>query len=57
MMIKALNDKGYNGFSMSIPSPNELVQILVLAAPVFVTMMSKVGELELHFCANFLFLL
>ncbi|XP_071930690.1 protein DETOXIFICATION 46, chloroplastic isoform X1 [Coffea arabica] len=54
MMIKALNDKGYNGFSMSIPSPNELVQILVLAAPVFVTMMSKVlfYSLLVYFAAS-----
>ncbi|XP_027087739.1 protein DETOXIFICATION 46, chloroplastic isoform X1 [Coffea arabica] len=43
MMIRSLNAKGYNGFSMSIPSPNELVQIIMLAAPVFLTLISKVA--------------
>ncbi|KAL0334681.1 UNVERIFIED_CONTAM: protein DETOXIFICATION 46, chloroplastic [Sesamum radiatum] len=43
MMIEALNSKGYNGFAISVPSPNELLQIFLLAAPVFVTMMSKVA--------------
>ncbi|KAL2460086.1 MATE efflux family protein 4 [Abeliophyllum distichum] len=43
MMIEALNKKGYNGFAISIPSPEELLQIFMLAAPVFVTMMSKVA--------------
>ncbi|KAL6517343.1 Protein DETOXIFICATION 46, chloroplastic [Orobanche minor] len=43
MMVQALNNKGYNGFAISIPSPDELHQIFMLAAPVFVTMMSKVA--------------
>ncbi|KAK4437721.1 protein DETOXIFICATION 46, chloroplastic [Sesamum alatum] len=43
MMIEALNSKGYNGFAISVPSPDELLQIFLLAAPVFVTMMSKVA--------------
>ncbi|KAK3006759.1 hypothetical protein RJ639_016200 [Escallonia herrerae] len=43
MMIEALNKKGYNGYAISVPSPNELQQIFMLAAPVFVTMMSKVA--------------
>ncbi|XP_057966132.1 protein DETOXIFICATION 46, chloroplastic-like [Malania oleifera] len=43
MMIEALNNKGYNGFSVAVPSPSELLQIFKLAAPVFVTMMSKVS--------------
>ncbi|EOX97883.1 MATE efflux family protein 4 isoform 3 [Theobroma cacao] len=43
MMIEALNKKGYNAFSISIPSLNELLAVLTLAAPVFVTMMSKVA--------------
>ncbi|XWS67843.1 hypothetical protein CRYUN_Cryun04dG0039500 [Craigia yunnanensis] len=43
MMIEALNKKGYNAFSISIPSLNELLAVLVLAAPVFVTLMSKVA--------------
>ena len=42
MMIEALNKKGYNAFAFSVPSLDEFVQILGLAAPVFVTMMSKV---------------
>ncbi|EPS69191.1 hypothetical protein M569_05574, partial [Genlisea aurea] len=43
MMIKALNDKGYHGFAISIPSSQEFLQILMLAAPVFITMISKVS--------------
>ncbi|XP_041998753.1 protein DETOXIFICATION 46, chloroplastic-like [Salvia splendens] len=42
MMIEALNIKGYNGYSISLPSPDQLLEIFMLAAPVFVTMMSKV---------------
>ena len=41
-MIEALNKKGYNAFSISVPSPDELLTVLGLAAPVFLTMMSKV---------------
>ncbi|CAI9090087.1 OLC1v1024777C1 [Oldenlandia corymbosa var. corymbosa] len=41
MMVEALNNKGYNVFSISIPSVTELTQIVTLAAPVFITMMSK----------------
>ncbi|GMY05662.1 protein DETOXIFICATION 46, chloroplastic [Fagus crenata] len=43
MMIEALNKKGYNAFSISVPSPDELLTVLGLAAPVFLTMMSKVA--------------
>ncbi|CAH9107067.1 unnamed protein product [Cuscuta epithymum] len=43
MMIEALNQKGYNGFAVSIPSCEELLQLFILAGPVFVTMMSKVA--------------
>ncbi|KAJ7967258.1 Protein DETOXIFICATION [Quillaja saponaria] len=43
MMIEALNKKGYNAFAIAIPSPEELLKILGLAAPLFVTMMSKVA--------------
>ncbi|XP_030944108.1 protein DETOXIFICATION 46, chloroplastic-like [Quercus lobata] len=43
MMIEALNKKGYNAYSMSVPSPDELLTVLGLAAPVFLTMMSKVA--------------
>lgn len=42
MMIDALNKKGYSAFSISIPSPKEFLQIFAIAAPVFVTMFSKV---------------
>jgi Na+-driven multidrug efflux pump len=42
MMIEALNNKGYNGYAISIPSPTELHQIFMLAAPVFIMMTSKV---------------
>lgn len=53
-MIDALNKKGYNGFAISVPSPNELQQIFILAAPVVITMMSKVCYLlfylYLHGC-------
>ncbi|KAL1801799.1 hypothetical protein ACET3Z_030446 [Daucus carota] len=43
MMVEALNKKGYNGFTLSIPSFSELQNIYSLAAPVFITMTSKVG--------------
>ncbi|KAF3681765.1 MATE efflux family protein 4, chloroplastic [Capsicum annuum] len=42
MMIAALSGKGYTGFALSVPSLDELLQIFMLAAPVFLTMMSKV---------------
>ncbi|XP_057544715.1 protein DETOXIFICATION 46, chloroplastic isoform X2 [Amaranthus tricolor] len=42
-MIDALNKKGYNGFSIEIPTPAELQEILTIAAPVFITIVSKVG--------------
>ncbi|XP_010531467.1 PREDICTED: protein DETOXIFICATION 46, chloroplastic-like [Tarenaya hassleriana] len=43
MMMDALNKKGYNAFSLTVPSPSELLTILGLAAPVFVTMTSKIA--------------
>ncbi|KAG7010895.1 Protein DETOXIFICATION 46, chloroplastic [Cucurbita argyrosperma subsp. argyrosperma] len=42
MMIETLNKKAYNGYSLSVPSSGEFFSILGLAAPVFLTMMSKV---------------
>lgn len=42
-MIDALNRKGYNAFSMLIPSLNEVQEIFAIAAPVFITMVSKVA--------------
>ena len=44
MMMDALNKKGYSAFSLSVPSPSELLMIFGLAAPVFITMMSKVDR-------------
>ncbi|XP_074275440.1 protein DETOXIFICATION 46, chloroplastic-like [Silene latifolia] len=41
-MVDALNRKGYNGFSFTIPSIIELKEIFEIAAPVFITMVSKV---------------
>ncbi|GLT30638.1 hypothetical protein SLA2020_054290 [Shorea laevis] len=43
MMIDALNRKGFNAFAISIPSPNDLLTIFKLSAPVFIMMMSKVS--------------
>ncbi|KAG8368185.1 hypothetical protein BUALT_Bualt15G0018800 [Buddleja alternifolia] len=41
MMVDALNRKGYNGFAISVPSPNEFLQIFTIAAPAFVAILSK----------------
>ncbi|XP_050231282.1 protein DETOXIFICATION 46, chloroplastic-like [Mercurialis annua] len=43
MMINSLNKKGYNAYAISVPSPNDLVTIFGIAAPVFVMMISKVA--------------
>ncbi|KAK7341433.1 hypothetical protein VNO80_24363 [Phaseolus coccineus] len=43
MMIHTLKIKGYNALAFSIPSGKELLTIFGLAAPVFMTMMSKVA--------------
>lgn len=48
MMIEALNKKGYNGFTLSVPSFSELQHIYSLAAPVFITMTSKVCDILVH---------
>ncbi|XP_074275439.1 protein DETOXIFICATION 46, chloroplastic-like [Silene latifolia] len=42
-MIDALNKKGYNGFSLSVPSLSELHEIITIAGPVFITIVSKVA--------------
>lgn len=42
-MIEALNKKGYKGFSILIPSLTELQEVFAIAAPVFITMTSKVA--------------
>ncbi|KAL3722584.1 hypothetical protein ACJRO7_034885 [Eucalyptus globulus] len=41
--IESLKKKGYNAFALTIPSTSELLMIIGLAAPVFVSLMSKVG--------------
>ncbi|KAH7575002.1 hypothetical protein JRO89_XS02G0033700 [Xanthoceras sorbifolium] len=43
MMIGTLNKKGYNPFAISVPSANEFLQMFAIAAPVFVSMFSKVA--------------
>ncbi|KDP41730.1 hypothetical protein JCGZ_26748 [Jatropha curcas] len=43
MMLDSLNKKGYNAYAFSVPSPDDLMTIFRLAAPVFVMMMSKVA--------------
>ncbi|KAK9942724.1 hypothetical protein M0R45_008374 [Rubus argutus] len=47
MMIEALNKKGYNSYAISVPSPKELLTLIGLAAPVLVTMLSKVAFFSL----------
>ncbi|KAG7975918.1 hypothetical protein I3843_06G124200 [Carya illinoinensis] len=47
MMIEALNKKGYDAFAISVPSLEELRTVFGLAAPVFVTMISKVAFFSL----------
>ncbi|CAI0378227.1 unnamed protein product [Linum tenue] len=42
MMMDSLKKKGYNPYSISVPSIDDLVKIFGLAGPVFVMMMSKV---------------
>ncbi|KAL8129265.1 hypothetical protein V2J09_018420 [Rumex salicifolius] len=43
MMIDSLNKKGYKGYAIQVPSFKELAQIFTLAAPVFLTIASKVA--------------
>ncbi|KAG0449497.1 hypothetical protein HPP92_027256 [Vanilla planifolia] len=43
MMMAALNKTCFRVFSLSIPSPREILQVYEIAAPVFVTMTSKVA--------------
>ncbi|KAF5443873.1 hypothetical protein F2P56_036397 [Juglans regia] len=47
MMIESLNKKGYDAFAISVPSLEELRTVFGLAAPVFVTMISKVAFFSL----------
>ncbi|KAI3446168.1 hypothetical protein Pfo_002833 [Paulownia fortunei] len=41
--VFSFEQKGYNGFAISIPSRNEFLQIFMLAAPAFVAIMSKIA--------------
>jgi hypothetical protein len=50
MMMRNLNNKGFQAFSFTIPSARELLQIFEIAAPVFVTMTSKVSFWGLTIC-------
>ncbi|XP_057861648.1 protein DETOXIFICATION 46, chloroplastic isoform X1 [Cryptomeria japonica] len=43
MMLQSVNKKGYNAFALSVPSSENLIQIIQIAAPVFITMISKVA--------------
>jgi Na+-driven multidrug efflux pump len=42
-MMQNLNKRGFRAFSFTIPSSSELLQIFEIAAPVFITMTSKVA--------------
>ncbi|KAL5976514.1 Multi antimicrobial extrusion (MATE) [Asimina triloba] len=54
MMIKTLNKTGFSAFNVSVPSLDELLQIVGIAAPVFLTMTSKVAFYSLltFFCTS-----
>ncbi|MBA0766440.1 hypothetical protein Gotri_015482 [Gossypium trilobum] len=54
MMITSLNKKGYNAYTISIPSLDDLQTIFGLAAPVFIMMMAKVAfyALIIYFATN-----
>ncbi|EPS68689.1 hypothetical protein M569_06079, partial [Genlisea aurea] len=41
LMIRTLNEKGYNGFAISFPTVNDFIQIYAIAAPAFIAIMSK----------------
>ncbi|KAL5055556.1 hypothetical protein RYX36_036238 [Vicia faba] len=47
MMILELNKRGYNVFAFSIPSTKEFLKILSLAAPIYLTSISKVAFFSL----------
>ncbi|KAK8364384.1 hypothetical protein V6Z12_A03G226900 [Gossypium hirsutum] len=54
MMITSLNKKGYNAYTISIPSLDDLQTIFGLAAPVFIMLMAKVAfyALIIYFATN-----
>lgn len=43
LMLRSLNRKGYNALTLSIPSSKEFAHMIELAAPVLLTMLSKVS--------------
>ncbi|EOA16394.1 hypothetical protein CARUB_v10004548mg [Capsella rubella] len=43
MMMDSLKKEGYNAYSFAIPSPQELWKISSLAAPVFISIFSKIA--------------
>lgn len=43
LMLRSLNRKGYNALALSIPSSKEFAHMIELAAPVLLTMLSKVS--------------
>ncbi|KAJ8450926.1 hypothetical protein Cgig2_032551 [Carnegiea gigantea] len=53
-MVDALNSKGCNGFSFVVPSLTELKEIFSIAAPVFITIVSKVAfySLMIYFATS-----
>ncbi|CAK8576615.1 unnamed protein product [Lathyrus sativus] len=47
MMIQEINKRGYNAFAFSIPTTKEFLKILSLAAPIYLTSISKVAFFSL----------
>lgn len=47
LMLKSLNDKGYNPLAITLPSLKELSIMVNLAGPVLLTMLSKVRSCNL----------
>lgn len=43
MMMDSLNKEGYNAYSFAVPTPQELWKISALAAPVFISIFSKIA--------------
>ncbi|KFK30488.1 hypothetical protein AALP_AA7G268000 [Arabis alpina] len=43
MMMDSLNKEGYNAYSFAVPTPQELWKITTLAAPVFISILSKIS--------------
>ena len=48
LMLKSLNDKGYNPLAISMPSLKDLIIMVNLAGPVLLTMLSKVTSCTVH---------